>query len=81
MGLFNRKKEEALQVDPALSELGRDYAIAKRHGDRRAMNQIVRTVEREHGLAEADWASFKDGQDAYDAIPPAYSKPRRGRRR
>ncbi|AZQ72714.1 hypothetical protein EKH77_17125 [Streptomyces luteoverticillatus] len=81
MGLFNRKKEEEPQVDPQLSELGRNYAIAKRHGDRRAMSRIVRTVEREYGLADADWASFKDGQDIYDAIPPGYAKPRRGHRR
>ncbi|MGI5530496.1 hypothetical protein ACQEVX_24870 [Streptomyces syringium] len=81
MGLFNRKKEETPEVDPALSELGRDYAIAKRHGDRRAMNRIVRKVESEHGLADADWGSFKDGQQSYDALPPAYTKSRSNRRR
>lgn len=81
MGLFNRKKNEPPAADPKLSELGRDYAIARRHRDRRAMNRIVREVERDYGLTDADWDSFREGQQTYDDIPPAYTKPRRGKRR
>ncbi|WP_046506429.1 hypothetical protein [Streptomyces odonnellii] len=79
MGLFNRKKEEPPQVNPEVAERGRNYAIAKRHGDRRAMNRIVRQMERD-GLANADWDSFRNGQQEYDAIPPI-NPPRRNRRR
>ncbi|WP_329018803.1 hypothetical protein [Streptomyces sp. NBC_00690] len=79
MGLFNRKKEEPSQPNREIAERGRDYAIAKRHGDRRAMNKIVRQMEND-GLASADWDSFKAGQSEYDDIPPI-PKTRRNRRR
>lgn len=82
MGLFSRNKNQPPpSLDPKLSELGRDYAIARRHRDRRTMNRIVRQVEKEYGPAGADWTSFEEGQQAYDDIPPAYTKPRRGKRR
>ena len=60
-----------------LAELGREYAIAKRHGDRKAMGRITRTLGSDY--AGADAAPFREARDAYDAIPPAYSKPRRRR--
>ncbi|MFF6984237.1 hypothetical protein ACFZAV_42745 [Streptomyces sp. NPDC008343] len=61
-----------------LAELGREYAIAKRHGDRKAVNRITRTLGSTY--ADADAAPFRAARDEYDAIPPAYSKPRRTRR-
>jgi hypothetical protein len=79
MGLFNRKSEPT-PANPALAELGREFAIAKRHGDRKAMRQIARRASNEF-RSESDAASFQQGQQAYDAIPPGYSTPRRSRRR
>jgi hypothetical protein len=62
-----------------LAELGREYAIAKRHGDRKAANRITRELGTD--FAGTDAAAFREARDAYDSIPPAYSKPRRTRRR
>ncbi len=77
MGLFSRKRtEDTPTVNREVSNLGRDYAIAKRHGDRRTQTRILKQMEK-GGIADADWTSFKDGQSAYDDIPPAYAKPRR----
>ncbi|MDT0347490.1 hypothetical protein [Streptomyces litchfieldiae] len=83
MGFFSRKKtgDSSAPADPKLVELGRDYAIARRHRDRRQMNRIIRTVEREHGIAEADWSAFQQGQDAYDSIPPIPRARGRNRRK
>ncbi|MFH9226606.1 hypothetical protein [Streptomyces lydicus] len=80
MGLFNRKQsEKTTSADPAMTELGREYGIAKRHGDRKTVNRINRQLGNGN-LSDADQAAFRQGKDAYDAIPPAYSK-RRNRRR
>ena len=79
MGLFNRKsKTPPPPADPVMAELGREYAIACRHGDRKAIRRIERQLIR---TPDADMASFEQGQQAYEAIPPAYTKPRRGKRR
>ncbi|MFD9615960.1 hypothetical protein ACFWB2_01560 [Streptomyces virginiae] len=76
MGLFRRKTSDSTPADPAMSELGREYANARRHGDRKTMNKIKRQVN----ASDGDLSSFAEGAQAYDAIPPAYSKPRRNRR-
>ncbi|GGY69697.1 hypothetical protein GCM10010363_58680 [Streptomyces omiyaensis] len=75
MGLFSRKTNDP-PANPQMAELGREYAIAKRHGDRKAMNRINRQL----GTSEpssADRASFQQGRDAYDAIPPIKTRNRR----
>ncbi|MCS0638746.1 hypothetical protein NX801_24435 [Streptomyces sp. LP05-1] len=78
MGLFNRKKDTT-PANPAMAELGREFAIARRHGDRKTMRRIGR--EYMNGAStEADAASFQQGQDAYDALPPI-NPPRRNQRR
>ncbi|MEV7378403.1 hypothetical protein [Streptomyces lydicus] len=79
MGLFSRKNNDSAAGDPAMTELGREYGIAKRHGDRKTVNRINRQLGNGN-LSDADQAAFRQGKDAYDAIPPAYSK-RRNRRR
>ncbi|MFI1290660.1 hypothetical protein ACH4VM_19660 [Streptomyces sp. NPDC020792] len=78
MGLFSRKNNDT-STNPEMSELGREYAIAKRHGDRKAVNRINRQIGAT-GMSDTDRASFEQGRQSYDAIPPAYSK-RRTRRR
>ncbi|RVU27189.1 hypothetical protein EOT10_08410 [Streptomyces antnestii] len=83
MGFFSRKtdnSEPSTPSNPAMAELGRDYAIAKRHGDRKAMNRITREIGKSR-VTDADGESFRRGQQAYEDVPPAYSKPRRNRRR
>ncbi|MEV7482089.1 hypothetical protein [Streptomyces halstedii] len=78
MGLFNRKSN-ATPTNSAMTELGREFAIARRHGDRKTMRRIGREYDAT-ATTETDAASFQRGQDAYDAIPPV--KPvRRNRRR
>ncbi|OEV31208.1 hypothetical protein AN219_06495 [Streptomyces nanshensis] len=78
MGLFNRKSSESTTTrDTASYELGRDYAIARRHRDRGAQRQIARKLERDDSI---DSKSFGKGRQDYEAIPPV-STPRRGRRR
>ncbi|MCK8680222.1 hypothetical protein [Streptomyces lichenis] len=78
MGLFSRKKD-APPTNPAMAELGREFAIARRHGDRKTMRRIGR--EYMNGAStEADAASFQQGQEGYDAVPPI-KPPRRNQRR
>ncbi|MFB7324043.1 hypothetical protein [Streptomyces sp. NPDC056190] len=78
MGLFGRKNNDT-PTNPEMAELGREYAIAKRHGDRKAVNRINRQIGTT-GMSDKDRDSFEQGRQSYDAIPPAYSK-RRTRRR
>ncbi|QHC20596.1 hypothetical protein [Streptomyces sp. GS7] len=81
MGLFNRKQStDSTPADPGMSEKGRDYAIAKRHGDRKTANRLVREIGGDSHTDEQR-AAFWNSADAYDAIPRAYSKPRRSHRR
>ncbi|MFF4288302.1 hypothetical protein ACFY0R_23855 [Streptomyces sp. NPDC001633] len=81
MGLFNRNRStNSAPADPAMTEKGREYAIAKRHGDRKTANRLVREIGGNSRTNE-ERAAFWKGADDYDAIPPAYSKPRRSRRR
>ncbi|KOG83102.1 MULTISPECIES: hypothetical protein [Streptomyces] len=78
MGLFSRKTNDT-PSNPAMSELGREFAIARRHGDRKTMRRIGREYDNT-ATGERDAASFQAGQEAYDALPPI-SPPRRNRRR
>ncbi|MGW4954571.1 hypothetical protein [Streptomyces parvulus] len=64
-------------ANPEMTEKGREYAIAKRHGDRKTANRIMREVAE---AAPGDLTSFAAGRDSYNAIPPAYKKSRRSRR-
>ncbi|MEU9500351.1 hypothetical protein [Streptomyces sp. NPDC048196] len=81
MGLFNRKQNtDTTPADPAMTEKGREYAIAKRHGDRKTANRLMRQIGSDTHTAD-EQAAFWKGAHEYDAIPPAYSKPRRTRRR
>ncbi|MFE3598996.1 hypothetical protein [Streptomyces sp. NPDC059142] len=80
MGLFDRitKKEAPAPANPEMAELGREYAIAKRHGDRKTTRRITRQL----GKASAsDRDSFEHGKTAYDAIPPVptWRRPKRNR--
>ncbi|MFF8275089.1 hypothetical protein ACF05T_03075 [Streptomyces lateritius] len=77
MGLFRRKTNET-PANPQMAELGREFAIAKRHGDRKAVGRINRQLGT-HPMSDSDRASFDQGRAAYDAIPPI--KPVRNRRR
>ncbi|MER5207055.1 hypothetical protein [Streptomyces sp. NPDC002825] len=77
MGLFSRKSTDA-PSNPQMAELGREYAIARRHGDRKAMGRITRQLGTS-GASASDMNSFEQGRDAYDAIPPI--KPTRNRRK
>jgi hypothetical protein len=78
MGIFSRKSNDT-PSNPQMAELGREYAIAKRHGDRKAVSRINRQIG-ESGMSDSDRASFQQGRESYDSIPPAYSK-RNNRRR
>ncbi|MGW1835851.1 hypothetical protein [Streptomyces sp. NPDC002067] len=78
MGLFSRKTNNDSSDDPAMIELGREYAIAKRHGDRKTANRITREIGG-NGRSDEERSAFWKGADAYDEIPPGYSK-RRNRR-
>ncbi|MFF9122651.1 hypothetical protein ACF09J_05010 [Streptomyces sp. NPDC014889] len=78
MGLFGRKSNDA-PTNPEMAELGREYAIAKRHGDRKAVNRINRQIGTAD-MSDNDHASFEQGRQSYDAIPPVTPK-RRTRRR
>jgi hypothetical protein len=80
MGFFSRKTNDSTPANPQMAELGREYAIAKRHGDRKTLGRINRQIGTAD-LSESDRAAFEQGRQDYDAIPPAYSKPRRNRRR
>ncbi|GGN66834.1 hypothetical protein GCM10011579_038650 [Streptomyces albiflavescens] len=78
MGFFKNKTNDT-PSNPAMAELGREYGIAKRHGDRKAMRRIAREVGA-NTVTDSDAESFRQGQQAYNSIPPAHSKPRRNRR-
>ncbi|MFJ2173957.1 hypothetical protein ACIOHE_13725 [Streptomyces sp. NPDC087851] len=68
MPLFNRnKKEESAPANPEMAELGREYAIAKRHGDRKTTRRITRQIDK---ASASDRDSFEHGKTAYDSIPP-----------
>jgi hypothetical protein len=79
MGLFSRKTNDT-PANPAMAELGREFANARRHGDRKTVRKIAREYERT-AQGDSDAASFQHGQDAYNAIPPAYPTRRGNRRR
>ncbi|MGW2512383.1 hypothetical protein ACWC0A_23950 [Streptomyces scopuliridis] len=78
MSLFSRKQEEPSTADPAMVELGREYAIAKRHGDRKTVRAITRKLGTD-AVSGSDRSAFDQGKDAYDAIPPVPTR-RRSRR-
>ncbi|MFF8030924.1 hypothetical protein [Streptomyces sp. NPDC016626] len=78
MGLFSRKSNDT-PANPEMTELGREFAIARRHGDRKTMRRIGREFA-DAAQNDADAASFQQGQQAYDALPPI-NPPRRNRRR
>ncbi|WP_274914532.1 hypothetical protein [Streptomyces sp. WZ-12] len=78
MGLFNRKSNDSAPADPAMTEKGREYAIAKRHGDRKTANRLIREIGDGSSTSE-ERTAFWQGADSYDNLPPAYSK-RRNRR-
>ncbi|MYV43673.1 hypothetical protein GT030_33640 [Streptomyces sp. SID1328] len=69
MGLFSRKNDTP---EPArnerMTELGRDYAIARRHRDTKAMNRIMREIGTDKDVT--DLSDFRSGQESYDSIPP-----------
>jgi hypothetical protein len=68
MPLFRRKSEPEPARDEHMVELGRDYAIARRHNDRRAMNRIMREIGTDKDVT--DLSDFRVGQESYDSIPP-----------
>ncbi|MBK3590308.1 hypothetical protein JHN49_44440, partial [Streptomyces sp. MBT57] len=76
MGLFSRKTNDT-PSNPAMTELGREFAIARRHGDRKTMRRIGREYDNT-ATGETDAASFQRGQESYDALPPI-KPPRRNR--
>ncbi|KUN27041.1 hypothetical protein AQJ11_17380 [Streptomyces corchorusii] len=69
MGIFSRKNNTP---EPArneeMVELGREYAIARRHRDTRAMNRIMRQIGTDKDVT--DLSDFRAGQESYDSIPP-----------
>ncbi|MGC0330612.1 hypothetical protein RKD23_003602 [Streptomyces sp. SAI-170] len=68
MGLFSRKSNPEPARNEAMVELGRDYAIARRHRDTKAMNRIMRQIGADKDAT--DLSDFRAGQEAYDSIPP-----------
>ncbi|WP_405779884.1 hypothetical protein [Streptomyces sp. NBC_00859] len=78
MGLF-RRTEKSEPANPAMVELGREYAIAKRHGDRKVANRITRQLGK-GSVSASDRSAFQQGKEGYDSIPPV-NTPRRNRRR
>ncbi|MEV8404373.1 hypothetical protein AB0R12_00830 [Streptomyces niveus] len=78
MGLFSRSKSTEPD-NPAMAELGREFAIARRHGDRKTMRRIGREYTNT-ARSDSDAASFQHGQGAYDAIPPIKPAHRNRRR-
>ncbi|MFG2637547.1 hypothetical protein ACGFX8_27515 [Streptomyces sp. NPDC048362] len=68
MGIVSRKNDD-VPSNPQMAELGREYAIAKRHGDRKALNRITRQVGTS-GMSDSDRDSFQKGRESYDSIPP-----------
>ncbi|MFI0225078.1 hypothetical protein [Streptomyces lydicus] len=68
MGIFSRRNNDT-PSNPEMAELGREYAIAKRHGDRKTVNRINRQVGTS-GMSDSDRTSFQQGRESYDSIPP-----------
>jgi hypothetical protein len=68
MSLFRRKSQPEPARDERMVELGRDYAIARRHNDRRAMNRIMREIGTDKDVTNL--SDFRAGQESYDSIPP-----------
>ncbi|MCE3036092.1 hypothetical protein [Streptomyces sp. CMSTAAHL-2] len=68
MGLFNRKSNPEPARNEEMVELGREYAIARRHRDTKAMNRIMRQVGNDKDVT--DLSDFRSGQESYDSIPP-----------
>lgn len=68
MGIFSRKSDPEPVRDERMSELGRDYAIARRHRDTKAMNRIMREIGTDKDVT--DLSDFRSGQESYDSIPP-----------
>ncbi|SFY53461.1 hypothetical protein [Streptomyces sp. F-1] len=68
MGLFSRKSTPEPARNEEMVELGREYAIARRHRDTRAMNRIMRQVGNDKDVT--DLSDFRAGQESYDSIPP-----------
>ncbi|MFE3633434.1 hypothetical protein [Streptomyces sp. NPDC059168] len=68
MGIFSRKKDPEPARNDEMVELGREYAIARRHRDTRAMNRIMRQVGNDKDVT--DLSDFRAGQETYDSIPP-----------
>ncbi|GAA5048393.1 hypothetical protein [Streptomyces similanensis] len=79
MGIFSRKNNDTAPANPQMAEMGREFAIARRHGDRKTMRRIGREFT-DTARGDADTTSFQQGQEAYDALPPV-NPPRRSRRR
>ncbi|MEU9920800.1 hypothetical protein AB0H51_05690 [Streptomyces griseoluteus] len=68
MGLFSRKNNNPEPRNERMTELGRDYAIARRHRDTKAMNRIMREIGTDKDVT--DLSDFRSGQESYDSIPP-----------
>ncbi|MEV7505815.1 hypothetical protein [Streptomyces sp. NPDC093018] len=68
MGIFNRKANPEPARNEEMVELGREYAIARRHRDTKAMNRIMRQVGNDKDVT--DLSDFRSGQESYDSIPP-----------
>ncbi|MFF9183253.1 hypothetical protein [Streptomyces misionensis] len=68
MGLFSRKSTPEPARNEEMVELGREYAIARRHRDTRAMNRIMRQVGNDKDVKNL--SDFRAGQESYDSIPP-----------
>ncbi|MFJ2841352.1 hypothetical protein ACIPD2_06625 [Streptomyces griseofuscus] len=68
MGLLNRKSNPEPARNEETVELGREYAIARRHRDTKAMNRIMRQVGNDKDVT--DLSDFRSGQESYDSIPP-----------
>ncbi|MEU3417859.1 hypothetical protein AB0F39_04810 [Streptomyces murinus] len=68
MGLFSRKSNPGPAHNEEMVELGREYAIARRHRDTKAMNRIMRQVGNDKDVT--DLSDFRSGQESYDSIPP-----------
>ncbi|MFF3362846.1 hypothetical protein [Streptomyces misionensis] len=68
MGIFSRKSTPEPARDEEMVELGREYAIARRHRDTKAMNRIMRQVGNDKDVK--DLSDFRAGQESYDSIPP-----------
>ncbi|WP_432745400.1 hypothetical protein H7827_13840 [Streptomyces sp. JH002] len=81
MSFFGRKKNEPPATNSEMVELGREFAIARRHRDRKTVNRITRQLGADSAnLTDTDRSSFEAGQRSYDEVP-AIPRPRRNRRR